>query len=67
MNIYKRGEKMNYKYYTSNNNGQDDYGLKYINEEGYGKICKDYKIEFPPQHQDKQPRNGIFNEAKTNI
>lgn len=46
---------MNYKYYTSNNNGQDDYGLKYIDYQGYGRICKDYKIEFPPQHQDKQP------------
>ncbi len=46
---------MNYKYYTSNNNGQDDYGLKYINDEGYGLICKEYKLEFPPQHQDKQP------------
>ena len=46
---------MNYKYYTNNNNGQDDYGLKYIDEQGYGLICKDYKIEFPPQHQDVQP------------
>ncbi len=46
---------MNYKYYTSNNNGQDDYGLKYIDEQGCGMICKDYKIEFPPQHQDVQP------------
>ncbi len=46
---------MNYKYYNSNNNGQDDYGLKYIDEQGYGLICKDYKIEFPPQHQDTQP------------
>ncbi len=46
---------MNYKYYTSNNNGQDDYGLKYIDEQGYGLICKDYKLEFPPQHQDTQP------------
>lgn len=46
---------MNYEYYNSNNNGQDDYGLKYINDNGYGLICKDYKIEFPPQHQDKQP------------
>ena len=46
---------MNYQYYTSNNNGQDDYGLKYINEQGYGLICKDYKLEFPPQHQDTQP------------
>ena len=46
---------MNYKYYNSNNNGQDDYGLKYIDNQGYGMICKDYRIEFPPQHQDTQP------------
>ncbi len=46
---------MNYQYYTTNNNGQDDYGLKYINNQGYGLICKDYKLEFPPQHQDTQP------------
>ncbi len=46
---------MNYDYYTSNNNGQDDYGLKYIDPQGYGRICKDHRIEFPPQHQDKQP------------
>jgi len=46
---------MNYKYYNSNNNGQDDYGLKYIDDQGYGLICKDYKVEFPPQHQDTQP------------
>ncbi len=39
---------MDYKYYN-------DYGLKYIDEQGYGLICKDYKIEFPPQHQDSQP------------
>ena len=43
------------KYYVSNHDGQDDYGLKYIDQHGYGKICKDYKIEFPPQHQDQQP------------
>lgn len=46
---------MNYDYYTSYDNWQDDYGLKYIDEQGYGMICKDYKIEFPPQHQDIQP------------
>ena len=46
---------MNYKYYTSNNNGQDDYGLKYIDENGYASICKQFKLEFPPQHQDVQP------------
>ena len=45
---------MNYKYCTSNNI-KDDYGLKYIDPQGYGVICKDYKIEFPPQHQDNQP------------
>ena len=46
---------MNYDYYTSYDNWQDDYGLKYIDEQGYGMICKDYKIEFPLQHQDIQP------------
>lgn len=46
---------MNYQYYNSKNNGRDDYGLKYIDEQGYGLICKDYKLEFPPQHQDTQP------------
>ena len=46
---------MDYKYYYSNNNGKDDYGLKCIDEEGYGLKCNKYKIEFPPQHQDTQP------------
>ena len=46
---------MNYDYYTSNNNCKDEYGLKYIDEQGFGLICKEHKIEFPPQHQDKQP------------
>ncbi len=46
---------MDYEYYNTNHNGQDDYGLKYVNERGYGLICKNYKLEFPPQHQDKQP------------
>lgn len=46
---------MNYQYCNSNNKGQDDYGLKYINEQGYGLICKEYKLEFPPQHQNSQP------------
>lgn len=46
---------MNYDYYTNNTKGKEDYGLKYINAQGYGVICKDYKIEFPPQHQDTQP------------
>lgn len=46
---------MDYKYYTSNNYGKDDYGLKYIDEQGYGLICKEHRLEFPPQHQDVQP------------
>ena len=46
---------MNYDYYNTNHDGQDDYGLKYINDQGYGLICKNYKLEFPPQHQDEQP------------
>ncbi len=46
---------MNYKYYNSKNNCQDDYGLKYIDDDGYGMICKEHKIEFPPQHQEIQP------------
>ncbi len=46
---------MNYDYYISDNNGHNDYGLKYIDHQGYGRICKDYKIEFPPQHQNTQP------------
>ena len=41
---------MDYKYYYSNNNGQDDYGLKGIDECGYGMFCK-----FPPQEQHIQP------------
>lgn len=36
-------------------NNEEDYGLKYIDQQGYGSICKEYKIEFPPQHQDEQP------------
>lgn len=46
---------MDYKYYYSKNNGSDDYGLKCIDEEGYGLKCNKFKIEFPPQHQDVQP------------
>lgn len=37
------------------NNERNDYGLKYVDAQGYGTICKNYKIEFPPQHQDVQP------------
>jgi len=46
---------MNYKYYYDNNNGQDDYGLKYIDDYGYGYKCTKFKLQFPPQEQDVQP------------
>lgn len=46
---------MNYRYYYSNHNGQDDYGLKGIDQDGYGLKCTKFKVEFPPQSQDVQP------------
>lgn len=46
---------MDYKYYYSNNNGQDDYGLKCIDENGYGLKCTKFKVKYPPQEQLCQP------------
>lgn len=46
---------MNYKYYYDNNNGQDDYGFKGYDEDGYGYKCTKFKVEFPPQEQEVQP------------
>lgn len=46
---------MNYKYYYSNNNGQDDYGFKGIDKEGYGLKCTKFKVKYPPQEQECQP------------
>ena len=46
---------MDYKFYYSNNNGEDDYGLKYIDDYGYGYKCTKFKVEFPPQEQEVQP------------
>ena len=46
---------MNYKYYYDNNNGQDDYGFKGYDEDGYGYKCTKFKVEFPPQEQKIQP------------
>lgn len=34
---------------------QNDYGLKQVTPDGIGLICKEHKIEFPPQHQNVQP------------
>lgn len=46
---------MDYKFYYSNNNGKDDYGLKYIDECGNGLKCTEFKVKFPPQCQCEQP------------
>lgn len=46
---------MDYKFYYSNDGEQDDYGLKYIDNYGYGYKCTKYKIQYPPQEQDVQP------------
>ena len=46
---------MNYKYYYSNINGQDDYGFKGINEKGEGLKCTSFELKYPPQEQDIQP------------
>lgn len=46
---------MDYKFYYSNNNGQDDYGLKGITENGCGLKCNTFKIQYPPQEQPMQP------------
>ncbi len=46
---------MNYKYYYSNHNNQDNYGGKDINQDEYGMKCTKFKVEFPPQTQDIQP------------
>lgn len=46
---------MNYKFYYSNNNGQDDYGLKGIDEKGYGLKCTTFDIKYPEQEQEVQP------------
>jgi len=46
---------MDYKFYYSNNNGQDDYGLKAIDNNCMGLKCTSFQIKYPPQEQDVQP------------
>ena len=46
---------MNYRFYYSNNNGQDDYGFKGITEDGFGLKCSTFKVKYPPQEQFTQP------------
>lgn len=46
---------MDYKYYYTKTPEGDDYGLKYVDDYGYGYKCTKYKVQFPPQEQDVQP------------
>jgi len=56
---------MDYKYYYSKNivksdacgcpKIQDDYGLKYVDNEGNGLKCTEFKVQFPEQSQSVQP------------
>ena len=46
---------MDYKFYYSNENGQDDYGLKDFMEDGYNLKCTTFKVKYPEQEQDVQP------------
>ena len=46
---------MNYKFFYENINGKDNYGLKYIDEKGYGYKCYKFKVQYPPQEQNVQP------------
>lgn len=46
---------MDYKFYYNKENGQDNYGLEYIDNYGYGYKCDKFKIKYPPQEQDVQP------------
>ncbi len=39
----------------SQNPYQDDYGLKYVDENQIGWKCKDFYVKYPPQHQETQP------------
>ena len=56
LHIYFRGENVEYMYYSSKDkSGNDDYGLAYVDDYGYGYKCTKYKIEFPPQQQEIQP------------
>ena len=41
-----------YRYYYFNNNGQDDYGFKGVDDCGNAWKCNKYKFEFPMQSQD---------------
>ena len=46
---------MNYKFYYNNVNGQDDYGFKGIDKDGYGLKCNKFIVKYPPQEQSRQP------------
>ena len=46
---------MDYKFYYNNVNGQDDYGFKGIDKDGYGLKCNKFIVKYPPQEQSRQP------------
>lgn len=46
---------MNYRYYYDNHNGQDDYGFKGLDNDGFGMFCQKFIVQFPPQSQNIQP------------
>lgn len=46
---------MKFEYFYEDKSAQDDYGLKYIDEEGMGYKCKKYKVKYPKQEQSIQP------------
>ncbi len=46
---------MRYKFYYEDKKKQDDYGLKYIDENGYGYKCQKFKVKYPEQEQKRQP------------
>lgn len=56
---------MDYEYFNSKDKiGKDDYGLKYVDDYGYGYKCTQFKLKFPPQHQTIQPGMEYLMEPK---
>jgi len=46
---------MDYKYYYTNINGQDDYGFKGMINEEEGLKCTSFDVKYPSQEQNEQP------------
>ena len=56
-----------YKFDYTNNNEQDDYGLKYVSNEGWGLKCNSFKVQFPPPGTGCSIGYGVFDDSKTNL